>query len=186
MISFKTRNDAASGVLMILGIVLVVGAAGWALVKLPDKRTVVAPPPGLAKQQSEIDDAARKQTSLQNEINQMDWGEGPDEVVPEALAVINRLAVLHHLKVTAFRPQKSVSVVGMTEIPFALTVEGTFLDTMGFVRDLETTDTKLAVNLVQVNSAESSTDHVSGTVNFVAYLKAAPAPANSAKGGKNA
>ncbi|HTQ11292.1 MAG TPA: type 4a pilus biogenesis protein PilO [Fimbriimonadaceae bacterium] len=185
MISFKTQKDILSATLMILGIILIVGGLGWyLLLKLPDSRTIMSRPANLAKLDSDIQAANKDAAQIQADVNTMVWNEGADQVEPQAMAEINKLTAAHHLKVNSFRPQKANDVVGMSEIPFGLTVNGTYLDVLSFLSDLDKSNGKLAVELVQINTAEAASDQVTGTIDFVAYLKAAPAPAAPAKGGK--
>jgi Tfp pilus assembly protein PilO len=190
MISFKTKNDSASAIVFIFGVILILGSAAWiTLIPLPTEQASSGAnrTQNLKKIKEATDKAESEAVASQAAIDAMLWTESAQEVSPKAFAIVNQFALKHHLKVASFRPQKPVDVQGMTEIPFGLSVDGSYPDTMQLVKDLETTDTKLALSLIQINSAEASSDHVNGTINFVAYLKPeVKVPASTPKGGPSA
>lgn len=186
MISFRSKNDQMYAFILIVGLLLLFGTGCWmTFFRLPNEADNKAAQTNrdIKKFDADIDATEKTNAVAQAAIAGTLWTVGPDEVSPQALSIVSGLAAKNHLKVIAFRPQKPVDVQGMTSIPFSLSVDGAYLDALKLVKDIETTDTKLAVSLVQVNSAEASSDHVTGTINFVAYLKAAPIkPAATPKG----
>ncbi len=188
MISFKTRNDAVSGALMIIGLILLFGTAGWiAFVKYPNEQPIPrGPESNLKSVQQQIEGTDKNNTAAIVATNALVWDGTAEEVTPLAQGKVLKLAMANHLKVTAFRPQKPVDVQGITQIPLNLTVDGTYPDMMKLVKDLESEGTKLAISLVQLNTAETSTDHVAGTIELMAYLKATQPAAAAPKGGTNA
>ncbi len=184
MISFRTRDDMIASVITILALFMLAGTLAWMVfVKPPDEAGIAN---GKHKNEmqltKQIAQAKANNEALQKAIDPALWTGTPEQVGPNALAQVTKLAKLRSLKLVAFRPQKPVDAEGLTQVPFTASVDGSFPNTMKFVKDLETSNSKLAVSLVQVNSADAATDHVTGTVNVVAYLRAGIASA----GGTNA
>ena len=115
------------------------------------------------------------------------WQETPELVGPKALAKVSKYAQDHRIKLSAFRPQKQIDGV-LIQLPFVITVEGSFSDVMEFEKELEKPENKLAVNMVQLASADAASDKVSGNLYVLAYLvnnelKTESASSNSASKG---
>lgn len=97
------------------------------------------------------------------------WQQNADKVGASAMALVTKLANNHELKVNAFRPQRVQDDSGLTRLPYLVAVEGRFPSVIAFVQQLETPTTKLAVNTLQIASADGASDQVSASVGIVAY-----------------
>ncbi len=176
-----------SSTMLIGAVLLLFATAFWIMQPLPEEKKVanqrLRTERDIGKQ---IDAAESNNATLQADIDPMLWDGTAEQVGPRALSTVTKLAQTRHLKIIAFRPQKPVDAEGLVQIPFSISVEGAYPDTMRLVKDLETSNSKLAVSLVQVQASDAATDHVTGTVNVVAYMKPAPAPAATTKGGSGA
>jgi hypothetical protein len=73
------------------------------------------------------------------------------------------------LKLITFRPQKAEQERDLTRIPFLLALEGPYSDVVALTKDLERPQSKLAVNMLQLNSSDGVTDQVNAAINVVAY-----------------
>ncbi|MBV6458127.1 MAG: hypothetical protein HONBIEJF_01250 [Fimbriimonadaceae bacterium] len=112
----------------------------------------------------------RDQVSAAKAKNQpMIWALDADEISAHAMAFATKMANGRNLKVAAFRPQRPQPNGNLTMLPYQLSVEGSFPDVVRFLQAMETKGTKLAVNLVQVASADGASDHVNATIGLVAY-----------------
>lgn len=172
MISLRTKNDQLAAVLGILAVAILLGALGCVLfLKMPTAAEVGQ---GRIRSEHQLADAAKssrkKAAELEAKIKPLVWSGAPEQVGPEALAQVTGLAKANHLKLVAFRPQKPLSVGPLTQTPFTISIDGSFLDSMKFIQQLETDRTRLAVGLIQLSSADAWSDHVSGTVSVVAYV----------------
>lgn len=99
------------------------------------------------------------------------WSEPTDTISSKTLAAVNRLVEASKLKILAFRPQKESSVGTLNAIPYLVNVEGAFPKVTEFVRALEKDGPKLAVQSVQVNSADPASDKVNLTCIVLAIKK---------------
>ena len=184
MISFRTRNAAIASTLILAAFLMLIGTTAWFLMPLPTAKSA-------AIQNSNkklalikgIDESDVSRSKADAEIRKLLWTGAPETVAPQAMTKITELARKRGLKLVAFRPAKFVEGQGLIGVPVGVTVDGTFPNTMLFVKDIEKSDLNLAVSTVQVASADAASDRVTGTVNVVAYLKAT-APASVA-GDKN-
>jgi Tfp pilus assembly protein PilO len=179
VISFRTKSDITAAFFAIVAILVMIGTLVWMVfVPLPTEQGIAR---GRTRTENKLKaDIAKAQldaSKAQAEINPLLWTGTVEEVGPQALAKVTQLSKTHRLKLVAFRPQKSVDVPGVTQLPFSITTQGAYLDTMQLVKELETPTSKLAVSLVQVAAADAYTDSVLGTINIVAYVKPMAAPA---------
>jgi Tfp pilus assembly protein PilO len=97
-------------------------------------------------------------------IASMTWKEDAELVGPAALAIVNGIAKQRSLKVASFRPQKAVTEGSLVRLPYQISLEGSYTDVVGFVRQLETPTHKLVVNNVQIASSDGETSAVKATI----------------------
>jgi hypothetical protein len=100
------------------------------------------------------------------------WNMAGDQVGPKALERVSKSCALRQIKLSSFRPQRSFSENGLEGLGFIATIEGTYPAVTAFINDMESSDVKLAVNLVQLASADGSTDTVTANIGLVAYADA--------------
>lgn len=127
----------------------------------------------------DIEAESAQRDYLRKQVADMTWRGKPEDIGPLALSGISKLVRSHGLKLVTFRPQKPEQEKDLTRIPFLMALEGSYTDVVAFTRDLEKPESKLAVNMVQLNSADGITDQVNATVNLIAYYTDLPL------GGKN-
>lgn len=171
MISFRTKDDQIAAGLFILGLILLAASLIWMLIPVPSVAGI-ANGKGRSKIQIESDIKAQKQknAALEAQIEPVLWVGMPEDVAPKALASITALAKARKIDVS-FRPQKTVDIGGLTQIPFSVSVSGSFANAVQLLKDLQNPKHRLAVSLVQLTSADSASDSVTGTINVVAYLQ---------------
>lgn len=97
------------------------------------------------------------------------WALPQDQIGPAALAKVTTFAKAHQVKLTSFRPQRVADADGLTQIPFMMTLDGAYPNVVAFVKDIEASDSRLAVNQVQLSSSDGATDKVSASIGLVAY-----------------
>lgn len=97
------------------------------------------------------------------------WAADPDEISAQAMALVTKMANARNLNVVAFRPQRAQANGNLMMLPYQLSVDGSFPEVIRFLQAMETKGTKLAVNLVQVASADGASDEVNATIGVVAY-----------------
>lgn len=113
------------------------------------------------------------------------WSGSVQEVNAAILKRVNTLLQNHNLKSGTFRPQRASTVDTLNTLPYALTLDGTYVEVMNFVRDLETPANRLAISSLQVQSADINSDRVNANLTVVAYLDPSPAPAGKAPSDDN-
>ena len=113
----------------------------------------------------------RKTTEAANLIAQgQTWAGGGDEIGPTAYAAINKLATDRQVKILNFRPQRAINAGDLTQLPYVINVTGDYENVLSLVNAIETTPTKLAVELLQLGSSDESTSTVTGTIGLEAYV----------------
>ncbi len=97
------------------------------------------------------------------------WTGSAQQIGPIALTKIGALAQAHHLKLNGFRPQRADNAGDLTLQPFLINIAGTFPDLIGFTKEIEAKGSRLAINMIQVASADSNTDAITASVGVMAY-----------------
>lgn len=171
MLSFRTRAEMAASVAILIALAILVGT-GLFMLFVP-KPTVAASTASKVRSQRELDERIRKleenKTLTAATVVSQVWGEPVEEIGPKALESITAYARTQKLKLMAFRPQKTVEVDGLIQLPFLISVEGSYPNIIRFVRQLESGNLKMGTSLVQVSSTDPNSDLVSASIGIVAY-----------------
>lgn len=104
------------------------------------------------------------------------WRRPVQEIGPASMAAITAAAKGHSVKLAGFRPQRTTDAGSIEMLRYLVSAEGTFPNVLGFVRALETPDSKLAVELVQMASTDGSSNMITATVGIAAYRTKGDAP----------
>jgi Tfp pilus assembly protein PilO len=173
MISFRNRAEATTSVAIILAlVVLVATGAVMAFAKKPTNEGIAS---GKIRSQRELDERIAKleaeRIAAQLTIDSWVWKEPIADIGPKALASVTNYSQRNRLKLIAFRPQKTVEINELTQVPFVISIEGAYPNILRFVKELETPSLKLGTGMVQVSTSDSNSDLVSATISVVAYRK---------------
>ncbi|MBS1714242.1 MAG: type 4a pilus biogenesis protein PilO [Armatimonadetes bacterium] len=120
------------------------------------------------KTEAETKSLREEVARIKTEIAPNLWDVPVDELGAAVMGVVDKAVAGKALKIQGFRPQKPITVSGVTRFPYLVVLQGPFQQVVGFVRDIETTGTKLAVSGVQMSGADGATDTVTATIGIVA------------------
>ena len=122
------------------------------------------------------------------DLDAMIWPALPQEVTAKTLNAISDLSKQNRLKLISFRPLREIDTPEVIQLPWQVTVDGSFKDVVAFERSLEKPERKLAITLVQIAAADASTDRVTATLGLLAFsdpnsvvAKTAPKPTEEPK-----
>lgn len=108
------------------------------------------------------------------------WKEDPEAIGPATMEKITRSAKANGLVIGSFRPQKPVEEPPLTRFPYMVSVDGTYLGVLAFVRDLENPGNKIVVNSIQIASADGASSAVTATISIWAFRETtAPSKPNA-------
>ncbi len=124
---------------------------------------------------AETADWKRKESQAERTIEELSWTGGADAAEKGALALVTQISKSKGATLQAFRPQKRLEQGELTRLPFLVTLEGPYTKVLAVLRELETPSSKLAVNLVQIASADGASDVVTATLALFAFASKAPA-----------
>lgn len=113
--------------------------------------------------------AKTRAEAVEAEISKALWTESNEQIEATALAVVDKTAKARGVRISGFRPQKPMTEQGLTRVPFLVSVEGTFPAVCDLARDLGTRENRLAVNIIQVASADAASDRVNATIGILAF-----------------
>lgn len=163
------RYFASKALIVIAIIALLAGLAMYALPKKSGAISELDKNKQIDKLKSEIEAEQSTLDDCRKRISTLTWTQKYEEIGPAALAHISNLVRNHGLKLITFRPQKVEQQKDLARIPFLMALEGSYSDVVSFTKDLEKPESKLAVNMLQLNSSNGVTDQVNATINVIAY-----------------
>lgn len=163
------RNFGSKALIVIAILALVGGIAMYVWPKSSGILTEQEKAKQIDKVKSEIATEEGVLKSRRGQIASLTWKQKTEEIGPAALANISKLVRAHGLKLVTFRPQKIEEQKDLFRIPFLMALEGSYSDVLSFTKELEKPGSKLAVNMVQLNSSDGVTDQVNATINVIAY-----------------
>lgn len=172
------RPIAAWNALLVLAMIALAGAAVFDLA-VPAPKLDMSPQARKARQDKVISEVAvldKQAEEAKMLLSARLWKEKPDAIGPAAMDVITRSAKKHSLVVGSFRPQKLVEEPPLTRFPYIVSVDGTYLGVLSFVRDLEQPENKIVVNSIQIASADGASSAVTATIAIWAFKEASASP----------
>jgi hypothetical protein len=169
-ITLDNQKVLSTGAL-ILAIIILLGALGLALWPAPN---IEAQSKVLKNNMFKAVLATKKaQTSTleqQKVALTQTWSGSGNEIGPTAYQNINKIATALNVKIEGFRAQRVTDAGDVSQIPFVLNAEGSFVNVLEFVHKIETTPTKLAVEMLQLGASDESSDQVTATIGLEAYV----------------
>jgi hypothetical protein len=172
MISFKTREDYLPSSLMLISIVLLLGCLIYMIV-VPAPTTagdVISRNAKINTVTSDILYSRKRANEARAAVVPKLWTGSSNHVSAAVLALITANTSQNSLKLTAFRPQRTVDLDGVTELPYTVQLAGTFADIRDVMRSLDAGNSKVVLRSVQVNASEEVTNTVQATLVISAYI----------------
>jgi len=171
VIDFRDRSLMGANLVTLASIVVLAGTLAFML---------AAPKPtikGLAKERRdkefkiklETERARERLAGTRDQMKDRIWTGPLERIGPVSLDRIDKLASKRRLKMIALRPQRTDEIADFVMVPLTVTVEGSFPDVMGFVRDIQAPANKLSVAQIQLASADGASDAVTLTVGLNAF-----------------
>lgn len=124
-----------------------------------------------AKIKTAVSEATEKIAKSEAITEQFVWPGDAKLAEAEAMARVTTLAKQHAVSLGAFRPQKATEDAGLRKMPFSLNIDGPYLSIVKFIRDLETTSNRLAVQMLQVSASDSTSDQVSAIMTILVFQR---------------
>lgn len=171
MIDFRDRSLLAANVVTLASVAVLASTLVFMLV-VPKPTTK-----GLAKERRDkefkikLDTEKARQRLAEAKAQMKDrvWTGSIERIGPVSLERIDKLAAKRRLKMIALRPQRTDEIADFTQVPLTVTVEGSFLDVMGFVKEVQAPENKLSVAQIQLASADGASDMVTLTIGLNAF-----------------
>lgn len=131
-----------------------------------------------AKEEAELEaslkDLRERQAQAKSLIATYAWEGDPRKVSADALASATEIAQECGVKLATFRPQRPGEAESVVTLAYTMSLEGSFPNVHEFLRRLETKPSRLSVVMVQLASADGSSDKVNATVEARAYQSSKP------------
>lgn len=169
MSSLKSTDPSALIGFAVAGILLIVAAVFYGL----PKPSITGQLNGTVQQKAKYDAAIRDGQGLlekhQGQIDSETWTGPMATLAPTILKSVTKFAAANFLQVTAFRPLKDQSVSNVNSTPILVTVQGTFPNTLKFLRQLENPANKVGISQTQLVAQGQNSTNISTSVQIVAW-----------------
>jgi hypothetical protein len=174
MIGFKTRDDVLPSTLILLAILILAGSLFVMLfVPKPTTAGIVAGRDRSRRSiEDEIEKAKIRTKEAQVAVQPRLWKGSPEAITASVLARLTQEAATRKLQIGAFRPQKTQSLPGLTELPFSVQVAGPYPVVRSFMASLDAAGSKICLRSIQIASSDSASNAVTATLGISAYLEA--------------
>ena len=172
MISFKTRADILPSTITLLAILILCGALLYTLlVPLPQYSSIDAVRTvKRAKMTNDILFYQKRQNEALAAISPRVWNGTTNHVIASVLALVTSNSDRQAVKLTAFRPQRTQDLDGVTELPFTIQLAGSYPAIRQVMRTLDSGGNKVVLRSVQVNASEQITNSVTATLGISTYI----------------
>jgi hypothetical protein len=176
MINFREPQFLVPSVLIVLSIVILAGTLLY---------MVCVPPPSVAgiargksanlqEMKSEIKSAKTLIAQTHKQIMPMVWTGNADTVSGTVLEQLTAEARQRTLNISAFRPQRTQDVGGVTELPFTVQLSGAYQGIQAVMSSLDAPSSKVVLRSVQIASSATGTG-VTATLGLSTYFLSDPA-----------
>lgn len=168
------RIDNPWDLSLVASFVILAIALGFAVVP-PGRR--VDPSVGLrkslAKTRSEGSMAIAAADAAAKRTNERTWDSPPEALSVRVMDVIDAIAERRGLQVASFVVGRPIPSAGLRQVPFALTLNGSFSSVLVALAELEKPGSKLVVGSVRIvpNSDGLDLGRVSATLSVTAFLR---------------
>lgn len=159
------------GVLSGIIAILAIGVYALAVPKPKPDPKVDRPVAELQQERAQLHTKSDEATS---KIKSMTWQTSRDEISPQAMSWVSKVAQANYVEISAFRPQRTVEATGLDQLNYLVTAEGSFVNVMGLIGAFESEGSLLAVKTVQLASVDGASDTVRVTLGLVAYQGEVP------------
>jgi len=175
MIDFRNREYLAANLTTVAAVVALTAGLIWQWIPKPSNpnldREARKEALQVLEQKKTVDgqlDAAKAY------VNQMTWTGETQQINKTILDRINALIKKDGLNLTSIRPQRPSTIDDLDTLPYLVIVDGTYPQLVQFARDLDVPANKLATNLIQISTAETTSGRVTANIAVVAYLNPKP------------
>lgn len=176
MINFSERTERLpSGIILASLIVIVLAVAFDLLVPQPSAAILNTSRNNQLKQvRHEIATAKTQSELIREQILPRVWSEGADTVSATVLSQLTTTALNDEVAISAFRPQRTTVLDGITELPFTVQVTGAYPGIHSLMKSLDTPETKVVLRSVQLSASQANSNGVNATIGLTAFLATDP------------
>ena len=176
LINFKNRQEAGPSAVMLTALVVLAGALAYMLL-VPTPTTE-----GLAKGKERSRKQLEDQIVMAQQSGQLArtqtasrlWQGDLDMISASVLAQLTQEANGRKLKLSAFRPQRTLNLPELTELPFSVQVSGPYPAVQAFAATLDRPSTRLALRSLQLASSDAASNTVTATLGISAFAPGQP------------
>lgn len=103
------------------------------------------------------------------------WSSNVEQVSAAVLARLTDVSTQHGVTITSFRPSKPTPINGVTQLPFTVQMSGPYQGIQAVLASIDAPSSKVALQQIQLASAQASQGTVTTNVDMAAFLNTDPA-----------
>jgi len=172
VINFKQRDEVLPSAIVLASIIIMTGTLLFQLLAPKPSSDLINRGHPSIRRHTIGDIAAAKARAAQTTAAIMPrlWQGDPDSVSAAVLAQLTAQTTQRSLKLGAFRPQRSVVLSGITELPYSVQITGPYAGIHGVLESIDGTGSKIVLHSVQIAASEEQSNEVSATLGLSAYI----------------
>lgn len=166
MMRAKADPKATSNLIYFVACVLMLGSIYLLLMPKPRPKVVKL---AARKQEESIRTARQRALEASGSVASRTWTGEDAAITGRILDLTTTLARKRNVGFVRLQPQRATLGVPLEQLPYLLVVEGPFPAVAALERDLEVPANRLAVNAIQLASADTESNKVSASIGIVAH-----------------
>ncbi len=181
MIDFKDKDSQVPSAIIVASLLILLGTLVFMMVvPRPAPPKAFAKEKQLATYKEQIVQAKLSLDQSQKTTAALIFRGRPEDIMARALAMLTQRAQKDQVQIVAFRPQKTIVLGGLTELPVNMQVTGPYPELLAFLNGLSAPGSHVAVSSFQVASSGDATSTVTANLNVALFAPLAdtlPSPA---------
>lgn len=171
MINFKEQAYIVPSALILLSILILAGTLIYMVLVPPPSVSGLARGKAASLQEmtSEVKSAKARTIQTRRQIAPLVWSGNPDAISGALLEQLTVQARQEALSVSAFRPQRTQDLGGVTELPYTVQLSGGYGGVRSVLKSLDAPDSRVVLRSAQIASAATGSG-VTATLGLSAYV----------------
>lgn len=176
MINFKDKADQLPSTLIVVAIVVMVLTAIYmVVVPVPTIAGIAARPMQTMQTYNlEIAAATRHVEVTREQILPLVWTGGTETNSASVLSELTADATKDQVAISAFRPQRTTNLVGLTELPITIQLAGAYGGVHKLMSQIDSSGSKIVLRSAQFSASQANSNGIAATLGISIYMPSDP------------
>jgi len=172
MINFKTKEDVLPSSLILFSLIAIVATVLFVVFVPAPSAEAVRRASSLTTNEllTQILDERQQADVARSAIGPRLWKGDANHVGADVLALVTASTQQNQVKLSAFRPQRTVDLGGVIELPYTIQLSGSYAGVRAVTENIDAKNSKVVLRSIQVNASEEVAGTVTSTLGISAYI----------------